>query len=275
MNTSRISFDFSQQIARSLQVASDAHIAVYPLDARGLTTGASIRIDSRPGLCQRSPTLCTAPPQEPPNLATMNFFADHTGGRSFYNTNGIALSIAKVADDGAEVYTLGFYPAESTLDGKFHKLRVRVAAPGAEVRARPTYLAEKEPPVATSVSLETLLTAGLDATAIGLTGRAAPGDAGLVVAAISADVRDLRLDLKDGFRTGTVNIAVTDGTSLATIARPVRLSEVEFAEAISKPFGLTWQIPVPVSAASQTLRVAVQDSGTGAAGSLYIPIATR
>jgi VWFA-related protein len=64
-----------------------------------------------------------------------------TGGGYFEltSTDDLATTFKRVADELHHQYALGFTP--TTLDGKMHKLEVRVAQPGASVRARRSYLA--------------------------------------------------------------------------------------------------------------------------------------
>jgi VWFA-related protein len=66
-----------------------------------------------------------------------------TGGGYFELTSTTSLgpTFRRIADELHRQYALGFTPA--ALDGKMHKLAVRVTAPGATVRARRSYLAEK------------------------------------------------------------------------------------------------------------------------------------
>jgi VWFA-related protein len=67
--------------------------------------------------------------------------ADETGGGYFELAKTAALSptFSRVAQELRSHYLIGFAPA--TLDGKVHKLEVRVSKPGMTVRARKSYLA--------------------------------------------------------------------------------------------------------------------------------------
>lgn len=69
--------------------------------------------------------------------------ADETGGGYFEMTRATELGSAftRVADELHRQYVLGFTAA--TLDGKPHKLDVRVKVPGMTARARKTYVATK------------------------------------------------------------------------------------------------------------------------------------
>jgi VWFA-related protein len=64
-----------------------------------------------------------------------------TGGGYFEltSTSDLASTFQRVADELHHQYALGFTPA--ALDGKMHKLEVRVASAGATVRARKSFLA--------------------------------------------------------------------------------------------------------------------------------------
>ena len=70
--------------------------------------------------------------------------SDETGGGYFelIKTADLAPTFSRVAQELRSQYLLGFAPA--TLDGKVHKLDVKVNKPGMTVRARRSYLAAPE-----------------------------------------------------------------------------------------------------------------------------------
>lgn len=70
--------------------------------------------------------------------------ADETGGGYFElkRTDDLAPTFTRVSQELHSLYTLGFTP--ETLDGKEHKLEVRVAADGATARARRSYVASSD-----------------------------------------------------------------------------------------------------------------------------------
>jgi Ca-activated chloride channel family protein len=72
--------------------------------------------------------------------------ADETGGGYFElsKTADLAPTFTRVAQELHSQYVLGFNPA--VLDGKVHKLAVRVKQPGMTARARRSYLAAAEKP---------------------------------------------------------------------------------------------------------------------------------
>ena len=70
--------------------------------------------------------------------------ADETGGGYFElkKTSDLAPTFTRVAQELHSQYVLGFTPTQ--LDGKVHKLAVRVKKPGMTARARRSYLAGTE-----------------------------------------------------------------------------------------------------------------------------------
>jgi Ca-activated chloride channel family protein len=76
--------------------------------------------------------------------------ADDTGGGYFEleKENELESTFTKVAQELHSQYVLAFEPAR--LDGKVHKLAVRVKKPGLTARARRSYLAEAEKPPAST-----------------------------------------------------------------------------------------------------------------------------
>jgi VWFA-related protein len=70
--------------------------------------------------------------------------ADETGGGYFElkKTDELAPTFTRVAQELHSLYALGFAP--TVLDGKEHKLEVRVKTPGAVVRARKSYVASED-----------------------------------------------------------------------------------------------------------------------------------
>ena len=84
-------------------------------------------------------------PEEPKVDSGLPRIAAQTGGGYFELTSATSLSstFARIADELHRQYALGFTPA--SLDGKTHKLDVRVRRPGFVARARKTYVAKKDP----------------------------------------------------------------------------------------------------------------------------------
>ena len=117
-------------------------VSVYPIDTRGLETDPSFSAASSRGPSTRSAQ----------QFSTRQFFqhtdldqvAEATGGKAFYNTNGIKQSIAEVVETGASYYTLSFYPTNKKWDGTYRKLKVESGIADSQLQYRRGYYALKE-----------------------------------------------------------------------------------------------------------------------------------
>jgi len=103
-----------------------ARMTMYPIDARGLLT------------CP--PTGC--PPEINLNIATMEDFAQQTGGRAFHDDNGLSTLARAALDDSREGYILTYSPNNYLQDGSAHTVQLKVARKSLDLRYRSGYLAE-------------------------------------------------------------------------------------------------------------------------------------
>ena len=84
------------------------------------------------------------PPEEPKIDSGLPKIAAETGGGYFELTsaNNLSSTFTRIADELHRQYALAFTPP--SLDGKIHKLDVRIRRPGVVARARKTYVAKKD-----------------------------------------------------------------------------------------------------------------------------------
>jgi hypothetical protein len=127
-NRVRIENLYEDKLRETNSILTDAQVAVYAVDARGL-------VAELPGGPEDQGVSSLLETQ-----ATMKQVAEDTGGKYFINQNELNQSVALSVQDGASYYLLGYAP-EGKADGKFHKIEVRVNRPGATVRARHGYYA--------------------------------------------------------------------------------------------------------------------------------------
>ena len=66
--------------------------------------------------------------------ATMDMLAHDSGGRAFYNTNGLSEVIANIVSSSTDIYTLSYTPTDSKMDGGYRHIEAKVA--GATTRFR-------------------------------------------------------------------------------------------------------------------------------------------
>src|SRR5882757_191065 len=145
--------DSEKQFRDTVNLLARSQVAVYPIDARGLTNApvfdaATTRNYSRgPGrMTQDLNKFATDTAAE---HATMSEMAEATGGHAFYNTNGLTQAVATAINDGSNFYTLTYTPANPVRDGKFRKIKVQLARDGVKLAYRRGYYADdpdKGPP---------------------------------------------------------------------------------------------------------------------------------
>jgi VWFA-related protein len=136
---------YVDQVREVANLMSDAHVALYAIDAHGLTGPTVADANQGEGRDLYVDTQQTAAAKETfdrwSNQASMAKAATETGGRIFVNTNDLSGAIAKAVEDSRTYYLLGFYPSQKRWDGKFHVLKVLVNRPGVKATHRRGYYA--------------------------------------------------------------------------------------------------------------------------------------
>lgn len=128
---------FMDDFNKVTDVLTLSRIAVYPIDARGL------RVDPRftaandgMGRLRGDGFFRTAVQQ-----GYLDDVAATTGGKAFYNTNGLKETIEEIVDTGSHYYTFSYTPSNSTWDGRYRKLKVEMARDGLHLQYRKGYYA--------------------------------------------------------------------------------------------------------------------------------------
>jgi VWFA-related protein len=119
-------FDGAAELKSATDALARAHVAVYPIDSRILER---INPLTRKGTMQLA------------EHDSMDITADQTGGKAFYNTNGLAEAAAEAIDTGANFYTLTYTPTNQSLDAHFRTIAVKVNQPNLRLTYRNGYYA--------------------------------------------------------------------------------------------------------------------------------------
>jgi hypothetical protein len=69
--------------------------------------------------------------------------ADETGGFASVNHTNVDTALDRIVRANSTYYVLGYYPANTPRDGRFHKIEVRVKRPGLRVSARKGYVSPR------------------------------------------------------------------------------------------------------------------------------------
>ena len=162
---------YSDLVRKTANLLAEAHIAVYPVSARGLT------VDVMPGMNENlNPSVVGMPGTGAPPIAhvsaggtnqagsivapsafdqradelrkdrltanaSMDQVASETGGKAFENTNDLTKAMQTAAELSSHYYLLSYSPKKRTHDGGFRRLKVSLDKKGDQVAYRRGYYA--------------------------------------------------------------------------------------------------------------------------------------
>lgn len=298
--------NYSNEIRQTASVLSDAQVAVYPVDARGLLgfpmASAADSLRGRTGRAFSGPTFGGELNRRYDSLyntfATMETLAEATGGRAFRNRNDIDVALARSIGDGSTYYTLGFYPESKEWDGKFRRLKVQVLRKGTELRYRRGYYAldptaklvlakkdkDKEPPTEDeerNEALKTALLSAMPATLVTFRAAVFPPPAPAATAPVQVgfivDAPTILFELDPGgLRHASLDFLVAVITPQGKLVRTANdtlnadLTPENFSRI--QEHGLQHLMTVELPPGRYFLRLVVRDNRTGLMGSTDAPL---
>jgi VWFA-related protein len=338
---------FEGDVKKTVTLLTAARVALYPVDARGVsehdffTAGNGQTNDARlpremsgasdlatgpggviaNGAAQGANTSMTASALGGPDTgnsanehplatedartnskhSTMDMLAHDSGGRAFYNTNGLANVIAEIGKSGADFYTLSYVPDNGKMDGTFRNISVEVEGQKYNLSYRRGYFAtDADRPGAAETAaaggagqggkpvnpLAPFMALGMpESEQIGY--RVAIKAAGEAVAGakttnyeaeftVTVDDLNLKADA-DGTRTGTLVVGLTVydryGQVVNQQARRAALTLKPEVYAVVKATGLKMAAKFDAPVGQYWLRTGVYDEGSTKVGTVEIPLA--
>ena len=265
---------FSEDVDRTVRAVNNANLAIYPVDARGLVTDQ--RFSAANQKIDLSPKLSIGPVVK--NQQTMQELASRTGGRAYYNTNDLKNAIRDAIGDSQITYTIGYYPASETFDGKFHKLDVKLEdRTGLNIRYRKGYFDQPDKPQDDKIrrtELRDAVFSPLDSSALGLVVGLKPLDNKLNVI-VKVDQRGMSLQPNNDRWVGRLDMLFIQKDEAGhqyggTDDRiDLNLGKANYDKIIKE--GLIYTKPITVDPKANQLRVIVRDSASGNLGSITIP----
>ncbi len=141
------SASYKEKVEQATEALTDAQVAVYPVDARGLepdqiyTTTQSPRINRYNTGASLGSQISRQQGEVENEQATMDAVAEATGGKTCKNTNDLAGCVQAALNDSSAYYELGYSPDGVAWDGKFHKISVKSSEHGVRLRYRDGYFA--------------------------------------------------------------------------------------------------------------------------------------
>jgi VWFA-related protein len=213
------------------------------------------------------------PPEELAQQGGVQGIAAATGGKAFFDAMDLSFAVHTAEEDSRSSYVLGFYPSEGMLDGKYHRLTVKMRNTDYHVNYRPGYIATKAAPPAPVLSEQTLLEAPLDSTGIGLTAQLQPDpdQPGMRQLQLVVDLHDVHLEPDGGRMKGAFEVVVVNRASRVGRSDriPVDIPEEALAQALDIGYTVIFQ---GIDAEPGELRAIVRDPNANAVGSLRIPV---
>jgi len=228
---------------------------------------------------------------------TMDMLAHDSGGRAFYNTNGLANVIAEIGRSAADFYTLSYVPDNGKMDGAFRNISVEIEGQKYNLSYRRGYFAtDADRPGAAETTaaqggkpvnpLSPFMALGMPESeqigyrvAIKPAGETAAGaKTNSYEAEFTLTVDDLNLKPDaDGTRTGTLVVGLTVydryGQVVNQQARRAALTLKPDVYAAVKTTGLKMAAKFEAPAGQYWLRTGVYDEGSTKVGTLEIPLA--
>jgi VWFA-related protein len=161
LNPFSIAGDNSDKFRQTTALLSQSQVAVYPIDARGLTGSSvysvessgmqydgNIDVNAARNQDQFTNNLNDSIRQNADDNSTMLQMAEQTGGHAYINTNGLADAVAQAIAAGSNYYTLTYKPSDAVDDGKFRSIRLKLRREGLTLAYRRGYYADAPKPAA-------------------------------------------------------------------------------------------------------------------------------
>jgi VWFA-related protein len=130
----------------TIAAAARSNVSFFAVDPRGLVGMTSETIEltaaADPNLGFDARGLLADMYLSQDSLRTL---ADETGGYAAVNTGNMNTALTRIVRANSTYYVLGYYPATTPRDGRFHKIEVRVKRPGLRVSARKGYVSPRPP----------------------------------------------------------------------------------------------------------------------------------
>lgn len=126
--------NFQQDIRKTADLLCAGQVALYPIAAEGLAADTAFQVNGQEISQKRGSIamqdqvrqLRTGSVDRDSNHAAMEQLAQDTGGKAFYNTNGLNDALARVINSGTRYYSLTYVPTNGTTDGKFRRIQVKL-----------------------------------------------------------------------------------------------------------------------------------------------------
>jgi len=267
---------------------TDAQVAVYPVDARGLESETVFSASENPQLRPDTPTpsrtisaqLAREKSERMMTQNAMELLAQGTGGKTCKNANNLSDCVETALMDSSSYYELAYDPQNVKWDGSFHGISVKTTRPGVKLAYRRGYFARDAENLVKNQSNEKRLQRAcmdsLPATAIPITAQAVrptKSDGIRYLMSISPSALNVATDGQLHKLSAEMATCVyrANGSSFQFFPRDLTQIFSEAAYQGLQASGLSGYLEVP-KAGTRRVRIAVLDIETGLTGALDIPV---
>jgi VWFA-related protein len=256
---------FESDVALAIRSLNEADVAVYPVDARGVTVAPAFQADRSSIGKRNKPAKAVAAPYF--NYETLQTLAAETGGKAFHHINDLSSAIQEATGDARVSYSLAFSPSSESLDGSYHRLEVAVKREGTQLRYRPGYVAEAGE--AAAPTLAEAVANPINLAGIGFSVHLDPVDGGYK-ASLTIDPRNITLELKDGKWTGSLQFLAQVGTVQQLTTIPLSFDEALFRQIQNMGLILGARVKTPPGTTGFSL--GLRDMPSGVIGTVHVPL---
>lgn len=283
---------YADDMRRTANQLTDAQVAVYPVDARGLVgftvaDAADSGRDRIGGHVRSGPGFGDQVGRSNQMLVdtqhSMRQIAADTGGRAFINRNDIDQAVALGIADGSTYYTLGYYPQDKTWDGKFRRIEVKLARHGLGVRHRRGYYAldplarpEQTPEKEKEAALLAVLSDPLPPNLVTFLAHVPPPEGGKLAIEFNVDAQSLSFEEVEGRQHANVDFLVAafspEGKVVKSASDTVDARLRPETSARVRQEGLPFRLELELGPGRYQLRLVVRDNRTGWLGTVDVPL---
>jgi len=284
--------NYANEISAVASALTDAQIAVYPVDPRGIETEQQFAANSAGRVSNpfsEGATLNRESGLRFSDQQSMHDLAEQTGGQVCLNNNDLSKCIKRAIDDGSSYYELTYYPTDKNWRGEFRRLSVKTRRSGVQLSHREGYFARSSDATISAGEakdtdnrvMQAACNDFLSATSILMSAKAVPADQpGQAKYFIAVDPNALSFTSPEGgSRTLHLELGAcmfnAHGAPLQYFRQGVdqKFSEAEYQTTISSGITHTFSlVPKPETA---RVRLLVCDTATGMVGSVDVPYSSE
>jgi VWFA-related protein len=141
---------FQVDMRKTADLLSASQMALYPVAAEGLMPDSVYEANAkeigekRPALASRDQAHQMQMNNSSRDMShrAMDELARDTGGRAYYNTNGLSDALARVMSTGSRYYSITYSPSDQAMDGKYRHIQVKLVHTKAQISYRRGYYAD-------------------------------------------------------------------------------------------------------------------------------------